>query len=411
MRPLPLPPSRACWSALPLPSSLSRPSLRLWLWMPWEEPLQQVLESVQGPVAKIVAVIIIIVTGLTLAFGETAGGFRTAHPDHLRPVDRVCGLELLPVLLLVRRRGADRMIGDGQHLDGFEAPLHRSLAEPILLGGAPRAIAIVNGTVAAALGLGSSNGSRASLVWAVGHTSRSLRQSATRTSRRCSRATCVSEDISHAELCANIATAPTGWPTICPGPRCRARRGPQQGWQLPAHLSVPRPRPGIGDRGRAGLGLRPGEQCAQAVRLGLGASHRGRAPRGAGYPESSFPEAASWLVDEERRGFEAAGTHFESRYHLTLTFLPPPDQADRPAARWSSVATRRGAATGARHLPRSSRRPIARSTCSPGFMPEIAALDDAETLTFLHGTISTRRHVVRVPETPMYLDACSPTRR
>lgn len=44
--------------------------------MPWEEPLQKVLESVQGPVAKIIAVIIIIVTGLTLAFGETAGGFR-----------------------------------------------------------------------------------------------------------------------------------------------------------------------------------------------------------------------------------------------------------------------------------------------------------------------------------------------
>ena len=44
--------------------------------MPWEQPLQQILESVQGPVAKIVAVIIIIVTGLTLAFGETAGGFR-----------------------------------------------------------------------------------------------------------------------------------------------------------------------------------------------------------------------------------------------------------------------------------------------------------------------------------------------
>ena len=44
--------------------------------MPWEEPLQQVLESVQGPVAKIVAVIIIIVTGLSLAFGDTSGGFR-----------------------------------------------------------------------------------------------------------------------------------------------------------------------------------------------------------------------------------------------------------------------------------------------------------------------------------------------
>ena len=44
--------------------------------MPWEEPLQQVLESVQGPVAKIIAVIIIIITGLSLAFGDTAGGFR-----------------------------------------------------------------------------------------------------------------------------------------------------------------------------------------------------------------------------------------------------------------------------------------------------------------------------------------------
>jgi len=44
--------------------------------MPWEQPLQQVLDSVQGPVAKIIAVLIITVTGLTLAFGETSGGFR-----------------------------------------------------------------------------------------------------------------------------------------------------------------------------------------------------------------------------------------------------------------------------------------------------------------------------------------------
>jgi type IV secretion system protein VirB2 len=44
--------------------------------MPWEQPLQQVLQSIEGPVAKIMAVIIIIVTGLTLAFGDTSGGFR-----------------------------------------------------------------------------------------------------------------------------------------------------------------------------------------------------------------------------------------------------------------------------------------------------------------------------------------------
>jgi type IV secretory pathway VirB2 component (pilin) len=44
--------------------------------MPWEQPLQQILQSIEGPVSKIIAVIIIIVTGLTLAFGDTAGGFR-----------------------------------------------------------------------------------------------------------------------------------------------------------------------------------------------------------------------------------------------------------------------------------------------------------------------------------------------
>ena len=44
--------------------------------MPWEAPLQPILESIQGPVARIIAVIIIIATGLTLAFGDTSGGFR-----------------------------------------------------------------------------------------------------------------------------------------------------------------------------------------------------------------------------------------------------------------------------------------------------------------------------------------------
>jgi len=44
--------------------------------MPWEQPLQQVLQSVEGPVAKIIAVIIIVTTGLTLAFGDSSGGFR-----------------------------------------------------------------------------------------------------------------------------------------------------------------------------------------------------------------------------------------------------------------------------------------------------------------------------------------------
>ena len=44
--------------------------------MPWETPLQSIVDSVQGPVAKVIGVIIIVITGLTLAFGDTAGGFR-----------------------------------------------------------------------------------------------------------------------------------------------------------------------------------------------------------------------------------------------------------------------------------------------------------------------------------------------
>jgi type IV secretory pathway VirB2 component (pilin) len=59
-----------------LGSVLSAPAIAAGSNMPWEQPLNQVLQSVEGPVAKIVAVIIIIVTGLTLAFGDTSGGFR-----------------------------------------------------------------------------------------------------------------------------------------------------------------------------------------------------------------------------------------------------------------------------------------------------------------------------------------------
>jgi type IV secretion system protein TrbC len=44
--------------------------------MPWEQPLQQILQSIEGPVTKVIAVIVIITTGLSLAFGDGGGGFR-----------------------------------------------------------------------------------------------------------------------------------------------------------------------------------------------------------------------------------------------------------------------------------------------------------------------------------------------
>ena len=60
------------------------------------------------------------------------------------------------------------MSGDSQ-IEGFEAPIHRALVEPILLGGAPRSLAIINGTAAAALGLGLQQWLAGLLLWLVGH--------------------------------------------------------------------------------------------------------------------------------------------------------------------------------------------------------------------------------------------------
>ena len=62
--------------AATLGTLLAVPALAAGSNMPWEAPLQSILDSIQGPVARIVAVIIIVITGLTLAFGDTSGGFR-----------------------------------------------------------------------------------------------------------------------------------------------------------------------------------------------------------------------------------------------------------------------------------------------------------------------------------------------
>ncbi len=66
----------AAASAFALAALVCAPAYAAGSSMPWETPLNQILQSVQGPVAKVVSVIIIVVTGLTLAFGDTSGGFR-----------------------------------------------------------------------------------------------------------------------------------------------------------------------------------------------------------------------------------------------------------------------------------------------------------------------------------------------
>jgi type IV secretion system protein VirB4 len=124
-----------------------------------------------------------------------------------------------------------------------------------------------------------------------------------------------------------------------------------------------------------------------------------------GYPRSTFPDPLTWLVDKERQAnFESERAHFESRYYLTLTWLAP---ADAQAGAERAFVEREGRGDG-----RDWRQALAQFVVETDraidlfgtFMPDIRALDDGETLTYLHGTVSTRRHRVAVPETPMYLD-------
>lgn len=179
------------------------------------------------------------------------------------------------------------------------------------------------------------------------------------------------------------------------------------------------------------------------------------------YPRSKFPDAVSWLVDEERRAsFEGTAEnsswdgpspqgnqHFESISHLTFVYLPPAERMSRleglflenpgesgslfrffrrtprPSAQFSEnedgsaeeeeIGVR--APERVRHV---SQRKIYRDYLDrfvqetdravdllSSVLPEIASLDDEETLTYLHACISTKRHRVRVPDVPAYLDA------
>ncbi|MBN9268610.1 MAG: conjugal transfer protein TrbE, partial [Hyphomicrobium sp.] len=125
------------------------------------------------------------------------------------------------------------------------------------------------------------------------------------------------------------------------------------------------------------------------------------------YPGHRFADAASWLVDQERyASFSADGAHHESRYYLTLLYLPPPEHQGRAerllyerqegysaeADVWGQLAWFETETTRALDLLAS-------------ILPEAEALDDTGTLAYLHGTISDKRHSVAVPTVPTHLDA------
>lgn len=124
------------------------------------------------------------------------------------------------------------------------------------------------------------------------------------------------------------------------------------------------------------------------------------------YPPGTFPDVASSLVDAERKAqFEEAGTHYESSYFLTFLYLPPAEGTAK-AERLLYEGSNRTVDADAREILRGFVDRTSRVLqLVEGFMRECAWLDDEETLTYLHSTVSTKRHRVRVPEIPMYLDA------
>jgi type IV secretion/conjugal transfer VirB4 family ATPase len=125
---------------------------------------------------------------------------------------------------------------------------------------------------------------------------------------------------------------------------------------------------------------------------------------------SAFPDPISWLVDEERReAFERDGTHYETAYYLTFTWLPPAETQSRAEGMFvttegqpSSGQTRSQAF---QHLEGFITETDRSLDLLSSILPETQFLDDEATLSYLHACVSVNDHHVAVPKIPAYLDA------
>ena len=215
-------------------------------------------------------------------------------------------------------------------ITGFYAPVHRALTEQILLGGAPRAVAIVNGALADFL------------PWAA----------------LVGKGVILNKDGAFQ--------------------RTARFRGPDLDSVTPAEL--------VAITGRLNNALR-------RLDSGWAIFIEAQRDAANWYPSSRFPDATSELVDAERRAqFEEEETHFESGYFLTLLWLPPADDAARAEA-WLYEGRSQAGADWRAALAGFADRTDWVLALIEGFMPEAEWLDDPETLTYLHSCISapTRR--------------------
>ena len=130
-----------------------------------------------------------------------------------------------------------------------------------------------------------------------------------------------------------------------------------------------------------------------------------------GYPHAVWPDALSWLIDEERRAvFETAGARFESQYFLSLTWLPPAERESRyEAVLFEGGGVRQNEPIDyAVYLRRFIEITDQLLVLLETMLPEAEWLSDEDTLTYLHDCISDTPHRVAVPKVPFHLDALLP---
>ncbi|WP_084419966.1 conjugal transfer protein TrbE [Henriciella litoralis] len=123
-------------------------------------------------------------------------------------------------------------------------------------------------------------------------------------------------------------------------------------------------------------------------------------------PESAFGDAAAWLIEQERRASgEETGARYESTYYLTLLWLPPADATGRAEKALIERPEKRDGEDWRQRLEQFRTRAAQTLDLLSTALDEIHPLSDAETLTYLHACISSKRHPVAVPDLPVFLDA------
>lgn len=123
------------------------------------------------------------------------------------------------------------------------------------------------------------------------------------------------------------------------------------------------------------------------------------------YPVSEFPDAITFMIDEERRRYFERGDHYESAFYVTFVYLPPEEAQNKIKEMLIEGGTTGTSDTFAAQVEAFRKETINIAMQFGDVLPVVEELNDDETLTYLHSTISPKQQQVRRPEIPMFLDA------